>query len=533
MNEETQLSQKIFNHIEDVLLIHLRFMEPAFTRVNYEPVDALFPYIDGQNIYADPHYVVGAFAQNPSELMRNYLHMVLHCVFKHVFSGPTLQAPLWDLACDVAVEACINDLHLDELYVPRVEGQQSFLAELSDNMPYITAEAVYSYLVETGVDARQAVALRSDFFVDDHSQWIRGSKVQQPQQEQDTEETTNSAPHQTGNSVDEHSSESDDNQDAPAFQGKTGKTEGEEKTPDVTDDFQLVQDALAQELAESAGSDKARTISDPRKGKPDFDWKDHPIVSDEFIRDMQTQWREIALRMDVALDDFKHMWGMHGGDFSTALKLSNVEHIDYRDFLLRFASRGEQLSINDDEFDYVYYCYGLSLYGNVPLIEPLEYTDDQRISDFVIAIDTSASTRGDMVRHFLERTYDILHESKTFASRMNLYLIQCDARLQDVAHIESQNDMDTYLANIEIKGLGGTDFRPVFAFVDDLVLSGQLSNLQGMLYFTDGQGTYPKDTPSYDVAFVIPDTANHINPDVPPWAIRVNVDASDLGMEGF
>lgn len=41
-----------------------------------------------------------------------------------------------------------------------------------------------------------------------------------------------------------------------------------------------------------------------------------------------------------------------------ALKRSNVDRVDYGEFLRRFVSRDERLSINDEEFDYVYYCYG-------------------------------------------------------------------------------------------------------------------------------------------------------------------------------
>ena len=69
------------------------------------------------------------------------------------------------------------------------------------------------------------------------------------------------------------------------------------------------------------------------------------------------------------------------------------EKQDYREFLRKFARMGEQIRVNDDEFDYVYYCYGLKRYGNLPLIEPLEYVEERRIRDFVIAIDTSASTK--------------------------------------------------------------------------------------------------------------------------------------------
>ena len=83
--------------------------------------------------------------------------------------------------------------------------------------------------------------------------------------------------------------------------------------------------------------------------------------------------------------------------------------------------------INDDEFDYIYYTYGLKHYGNMPLIEPLEFKDEKRVRDFVIVLDTSASCMGATVRAFLRKTYDILKGSESLSSKVNVHIIQCDS----------------------------------------------------------------------------------------------------------
>lgn len=49
------------------------------------------------------------------------------------------------------------------------------------------------------------------------------------------------------------------------------------------------------------------------------------------------------------------------------------------------------MKINDEEFDYNFYTYGMQLYGNMPLIEPLEYKDVRIVKTFVTVIDTSGS----------------------------------------------------------------------------------------------------------------------------------------------
>ena len=54
------------------------------------------------------------------------------------------------------------------------------------------------------------------------------------------------------------------------------------------------------------------------------------------------------------------------------------------------------------------HAYGLSLYGNMPLIEPLETRETYKIRDFVIVLDTSYSVSGELVEHFLQETFTIL-----------------------------------------------------------------------------------------------------------------------------
>ena len=93
---------------------------------------------------------------------------------------------------------------------------------------------------------------------------------------------------------------------------------------------------------------------------------------------------------------------------------------------------------------------------------------------------------------------------------------------------ESVNeDFDRYLSGMEIKGLGRTDFRPVFAHVDDLIAAGKLTRLRGVLYFTDGKGIFPETAPAYDTAFII---HNDGYEDVwtPEWAVRIDMATEEI-----
>lgn len=238
-------------------------------------------------------------------------------------------------------------------------------------------------------------------------------------------------------------------------------------------------------------------------------------------------WEKIARRALVELENFERDSDMDLDAMVQQLKMVTRTRQDYRRFLKKFFSMGEVMQLNMDEFDTIFYTYGLNLYGNVPLIEPLEYKEDKRIKDFVIAVDTSASVSGEQVQRFLQKTYDILMQSENFFSKINLYLIQCDSKIQEVVRLADKEQIQEYIDQMEIKGLGNTDFRPVFNYVDQLILSGELKNLKGMLYFTDGEGIYPAKRPKYETAFVFLDDYTS-QPVVPPWALKIILPADEL-----
>lgn len=65
-----------------------------------------------------------------------------------------------------------------------------------------------------------------------------------------------------------------------------------------------------------------------------------------------------------------------------ALREINREKYDYAELLRRFSVLGENIEINEDEFDYIYYTYGMKMYGKMPLIEPLEYKEVKKSPRF-------------------------------------------------------------------------------------------------------------------------------------------------------
>lgn len=190
---------------------------------------------------------------------------------------------------------------------------------------------------------------------------------------------------------------------------------------------------------------------------------------------------------------------------------------DYRKFLKRFAVLREEVELDMESFDYIYYSYGLEQYKDMPLIEPLEYKEGHKLEELVIAIDTSGSCSTDMVRQFLQESYAILGERENFFHHMKVYFIQCDCVIQDVVCIHSEEEWKQYCKNLQIQGRAGTDFRPVFRYVETLREEKQLKNLKALIYFTDGDGVYPREVPEYETAFVFVKRTEGLK-FVPSWA---------------
>ncbi|MCR4728416.1 MAG: VWA-like domain-containing protein [Lachnospiraceae bacterium] len=247
--------------------------------------------------------------------------------------------------------------------------------------------------------------------------------------------------------------------------------------------------------------------------RPRTEYKEEPetILTEE-------DWKKIAERVKAELKSFSQ--NAEGEETITEnLEEATAVRYDYEGMLERFAVLGEEIKINSDEFDVIYYTYGLTTYGNMPLIEPLEYAEEKRIKEFVIALDTSASCRGETLKNFLLKTYEILRKTESFFRKVNVHVIQCDAAVRSDTLITCPEDMDALIKEANFKGFGATDFRPVFEYVDGLISDRKLENLKGLIYFTDGYGIYPAKGSKYDVIFAFLREDKNRMP-VPPWAMQ-------------
>lgn len=241
----------------------------------------------------------------------------------------------------------------------------------------------------------------------------------------------------------------------------------------------------------------------------------------------QNQWSNNREKLQTEMETMGNQQDEDTKSLLEQVQVENRSRYDYRRFLQKFSVLREEMQVDEDSFDYVFYTYGLSLYGNMPLVEPLESKEVSRIEDFVLVIDTSMSCSGDLVRRFLEETYSVLCQSDSYFKKTNIHIIQCDDQVQQDRRITCRQEMEAYMQEFSIIGQGGTDFRPAFEYVNQMLGRGEFHRLKGLLYFTDGEGIYPVKRPVYDTAFVFV-KEQYTDISVPAWAMKVILEPEQL-----
>lgn len=272
-------------------------------------------------------------------------------------------------------------------------------------------------------------------------------------------------------------------------------------------------------------------LSEIQALKAEFTVDDHHLwrhpENPKIPLEQQKRWKEMAETMQTEIKLFAKEAGTSSKGLEDLLEIRNRRRYSYKTFLKKFSVLKEEMKADLDTFDTIYYCYGLEHFGNVPLIEPQETCEVNKVEDFVIAIDTSMSTDGDLVRKFLEETYSILTENGSFHTRVCVHIIQCDDQVREDIKITSAKEMEQYLKGFSVKGQGGTDFRPVFGYINQLLREKCFTHLKGMLYFTDGYGTYPAMRPLFETAFVF-FQEDYRDLDVPSWALKLILTPDDI-----
>ena len=559
MSNREHLALQVVELAEAAVLADNHFLGWAIGRLHVasSKLEAAFG-TDGYVLAFDPERILERFKRTGIAPKRNLLHSVAHCLFLHPYVSASVNRPLWDLACDIAAERVVADL-LGPLAGERGARMALVFSHIENDLgTRITAEVVYRRLREgswADLAGEWAALMKSDT----HELWYK------PASSDDTEqgEGSGQGDDSSGNvgsvegdaqSLQSHESGSDEQDDAQEQEKHNGAGMGGPRARDAERkqaassgsdgaDGRGEHDALPSQTStgnagggelpmstDAAGSARGihehlskhgegpgNEVASIQAGLEGLELRQ---IGRPSKRQQKDAWRHVATSLAVNLQTLSARRGKELEGFVDDLTDVSRKKADYAQFLRQFAIPGEVMRLSEDEFDNVFYTYGLELYGNMPLIEPLEYREERRVREFVIVIDTSASVKGDVVRRFVGATFDLLKQTEVFFRQVHVRILQCDAEVRTDDCVTNLAELERWGRGMRVIGGGGTDFRPAFDYVDELVAQDAFHDLGGLLYFTDGMGTYPQRMPSYRCAFVFwrdapPDV------DVPPWALQM------------
>ena len=136
-------------------------------------------------------------------------------------------------------------------------------------------------------------------------------------------------------------------------------------------------------------------------------------------------------------------------------------------------------------------------------------------SEVIFAIDTSGSMSQD---DLAKAGAEVRALREMFPCRLTI--IQCDAAIQKVDRYEA-GDPTPIPQRMEVKGRGGTDFRPVF----DWAAKMQESCLPIVVFVTDGFGTFPKTLIEFPTIWIV--TRKGLPIEQFPFGMAVTMDGGD------
>ena len=288
-------------------------------------------------------------------------------------------------------------------------------------------------------------------------------------------------------------------------------------------------------LRERVLEEGERVVSDDHHA-----WRIRPLMTDTDASDLAKDWKNAA-EMTAGLIEISLGNGImkgKSGNFEKTMKglmEGTSEHYgrepenaffhvrseergdhDYHE-LLRMLKKHAAKMKEEDVPDPVFYQYGLELYEDMPLVEPLEEAESMTLGTIAVAVDTSGSCREGLPQ-FLRETGALLEQLTEDVEVKRLRYLECDAQVQ-AEELYEENEICEALSNQhEYRGGGGTDFRPVFERLKEYREQGD--DIDCLLYYTDGIGDYPKEAPDYPCFFVLwGDEAADAR--LPEWVIPV------------
>ena len=376
-------------------------------------------------------------------------HEALHCALSHFARRQHRVQHRWDLACDFA----INPLLLEDGLTPppNCNVMPQYLG--------MTAEEIYPL-----IDENDDTETLDQHLFDQDNQSGGGQQGKAP----DKPDNAQQAPGKGGDN-----SQRDDDRDSGGetpLDQQSEQGEGQGAKP-------LEADSPQTDREQRDGDDSGRGEPTP------------PPLSNEERQTLEVQWQQ---RLAGAAQQAMQA-GKMGGTMARLVDHLLQPRLPWRMLLARYMT-----AMARDDFTYM----RPSRREGDAILPSLKSSQ----VEIVVAVDTSGSIRANEMDEFLSEVSALKGQM-----RARVTLLACDSNLSDGAPWVFE-PWEEFRCPTEIHGGGGTDFRPVFDWLDE---QGQQPQL--LVYFTDAQGQFPPHEPNYPVIWLVKGR------DSVPWGQRIQL----------
>lgn len=236
---------------------------------------------------------------------------------------------------------------------------------------------------------------------------------------------------------------------------------------------------------------------------------------------LEKMWRDAAVQVAQRMSGGKNrQFGSLAGELCEEFRNVPESTVSYSELIRQFCSARERQEVDPDSINAIWYHVGMELTGDAPIVEPEEVREDAPAMELAVALDTSGSCGGEIMQGFLSELLAILRDAG--GPNVEFTLIQCDAEIQSVQNMTREDTVEQIMAGMKISGFGGTDFQPVFEYIDRENCLREGNKFRGLLYLSDGYGSFPRKKPDYPVIFLFP-RGELYDEMVPSWVTTAHI----------
>jgi predicted metal-dependent peptidase len=377
------------------------------------------------------------------------IHEILHCSNGHTWRRKTRDPLQWNVACDKAINHILVELNLplpEDAILPS-QSEQGRAAE----MLYCAPPPAPSNGDEDGDEGEAGDETQPD---------ADGEGSEDGEGDEDATEAA------TG---------SDEDGDEGSDEGgdEAGAENGAQTQPDAdgegSEDGERGSNAAEAATGSEPGNGQPRPTPDPgRCGAVE----DAP-GGDEGARQQEAEWRVAVIQAASTTR------GTLPGDLQRLVDELVHPRIPWEVLLRDFIERTARNDYLWSRPNRRYVSSGIVLPSLV----------SEELPEIVIAVDTSGSIGADQLNQFAAEVSAVLGAYET-----TIRVVYCDASVQGT---ETFTRADLPL-KLSPRGGGGTNFRPVFKWVEDEHLSPA-----AVIYLTDGCGEFPTQEPDHPVLWIM------------------------------